>query len=221
MTTPDPDQETPPWIIPVRDPDPSVAAPSSPGLGQALGVLLLGVVAFTVAMVFGAGALVEDRDAGTAEGSVEVAGDGAEADGDPTTPPTTTTPATASTSTPVETTTTSTTSTSTTSTTSSTTTTVAATGTGSVPRLSASFDGGWVAQLTSVPQRSGVDRLEEAWDSLRGDVPDAVVAVSDDWSSLRPGYWVFVHPGPFASADQAEAFCEDVDRECLARELIG
>lgn len=230
MTTREDEHETPPWVIPVREPDPAATAPSTAGLGQAVAVLVLGVVAFAAAMVFGAGILVEDTDDGDAgtEVAADDSGDDAgsddgstrvEADGVAAGPASTTTPPTP-TSEPTELTST-TTSTSTTSTSTTTTTTPAvdADHTGSVPRLSSSFGGGWVAQLTSIPQRSGVDRLEEAWATLRADVSDAVVAVSDEWSSLRPGYWVFVHAGPFGSAQQAADFCEQVDRECIPREL--
>lgn len=235
MTTREHEDETPPWVIPVREPDPSVTAPSTAGLGQAVAVLVLGVVAFAAAMVFGAGILVEDSDGGDAGTEVAADDSGSEAGGDEhgstrveadgvVAGPTSTTAESGPTSEPDQatstTTSTSTTSTSTTTATTTTTTTAVEAGhTGSVPQLSSSFGGGWVAQLTSVPQRSGVDRLEEAWDALRTDVSDAVVAVSDEWSTLRPGYWVFVHAGPFGSSQQASDFCERVDRECIPREL--
>lgn len=228
MTTREHEHETPPWVIPVREPDPSVTAPSTAGLGQAVAVLVLGVVAFAAAMVFGAGILVEDtdgddagaevaaddsgNDAGSDDGSTRVEANEVAAGPTSTTEP-------APTSEPTEPTSTTTSTSTSTTTTTTTTTSVDAGHTGSVPQLSSSFGGGWVAQLTSVPQRSGVDRLEEAWDTLRTDVSDAVVAVSDEWSTLRPGYWVFVHAGPFGSSQQASDFCERVDRECIPREL--
>ncbi len=190
MTTREREDDTPPWVIPVREPDPSVVAPPTAGLGQAVGVLVLGVVAFTAAMVFGAGVLVEDTEDARTDTAAELADDGGsepalpdpEVNGVVSERTSTTAAATPITgpepesigaagpdASPI---------TAPTTTSSTTTTSVDATDTGSVPRLSSSFDGGWVAQLTSISQRSGVERLEQAWQALRSDVPDAVVAVS-------------------------------------------
>src|SRR5690606_30246001 len=92
------------------------------------------------------------------------------------------------------------TSTSTTTNTSTTTTTTAppATGAGSVPVVPASFRGGWVAQLSSVPASAGTSSIEAAYARIRADVPGAKAARSDEWPSMAPGYWVFVETG-FAS----------------------
>ena len=96
-------------------------------------------------------------------------------------------------------------------------------GTGSVPALSTSFRG-WLAQLTSVPYSAGTDGLAEEWQRLRGAVPGAVAARSDDWSAFRDGFWVLVDPGPFSSADDVRAFCARAGFDgdsCLPRELRG
>lgn len=97
-------------------------------------------------------------------------------------------------------------------------------GTGSVPALSTSFRG-WLAQLTSVPYDAGTDGLADEWQRIRGAVPGAVAARSDDWSAFRDGFWVLVDPGPFGSPDEVRAFCSsagfDGEGACLPRELRG
>ncbi len=91
-----------------------------------------------------------------------------------------------------------------------------------VPWLATSFPGGWVAQLSSLPTAEGEDRLRDAVATLRRTVDGAVATSTADWDTLRPGYWVLVHPGPFADAAAVEAFCADAGLgadDCLPREL--
>ena len=102
-----------------------------------------------------------------------------------------------------------------------TSTTVGQASSGSAPRLAASFSGGWVAQLSSVPASATASEVDAAWQRVNGSAPGAVVTRSDEWSSLSPGYWVILDPGPFASADEARSFCARIQRDCLPRELSG
>jgi hypothetical protein len=121
--------------------------------------------------------------------------------------------------------TTTTESTTTTASTTTTTTAAPATSGGSAPQLSSSFREGWVAQLVSVPTSAGTARVEDAWRAARSYADGAVVARSDEWPSMQPGFWVVVDPGPFTSADDVRAFCASVghaDRgDCLPRQLDG
>lgn len=226
MTTDDTD-DAPPWEIPIRDPDPRLRGSPGTGLGQAIAVLAFGVVAFTAAMVFGAGALVEDddpRDEPDPGTRTEVAAETTERDGaTPRVTAPTSTPGALAAGRPAS--TVASDATSSTTTTSTTTATAAsgaaAPGTGSVPPLPSWFTSGWVAQLSSIPTSAGTSRLETAWERVNDQVPDAVVAVSDDWATFRPGYWVLVEPGPFDSSAAVRAFCDDVDGECVPRQITG
>lgn len=218
-----------PWAIPIRDgplPDDRVRAAARDPLGPTMfGVLIVAVLAGAV--VLAAQVLGGDDDGGDDPATTEVAGEVADAsvETDSTTSTTadaaTTTTSTSSTSTS----TTSTTTTSTTSTTAPTTSTTAAPSPGSVPQLSSSFRGGWVAQLTSVPTSAGSEAVENAWSKARSYASGAVVTHSNDWRSLEPGYWVVVDAGPFESADDVRAFCASVahgeEADCLPRELSG
>lgn len=229
--------DAPPWAIPIREPSVAPAEAGEPTLVDRLGgersdvvrlaaLGLLAVAVFAATVVIGAQLLTDgggqtravdriDAEDVTGPESRRVRVDTeADAEDEPTT--TTTSSTTSSTS-----------SSTTTTTTTSTTTTrpPAPSGTGSVPTLPSSFDGGWVAQLTSVPYAAGADRLDASWETARGYAPDAVATRSDDWSSLRDGFWVLVEPGPFASADDVRAFCAAVDHagegDCIPRELDG
>ena len=92
-------------------------------------------------------------------------------------------------------------------------------------QISSSFQGGWIAQLTSVPTSAGADAVDSAWSTATAYAADAVVTRSDDWTSLEPGYWVVVDTGPFGSADDVRAFCASIGHadqsDCLARQLSG
>lgn len=218
-----------PWAIPIRE-----GSVRTPGQDR-LRPVVYGVLA--VALVFGVLALGssvlggDDTEAASDLGP-EVAGETADADADVDADDTTTTSTSTSTTAAAdETTTTSSTSTSTTapsSTVAPTTTTsptAAGRAPGSAPQLSSSFRGGWVAQLTSVPTSAGPDAAERAWSEARAYASGAVVANSDDWSSLQPGFWVVVDDGPFDSADEVQAFCASLEHasgsDCMPRELTG
>jgi cell division septation protein DedD len=217
-----------PWAIPIRD-SPIQDDRERAELGDAFRPVTLGVliVAMLAGVVVLASGVLGGGDDGDDDPSVtEVAGQTADADveSDSITSTTADDAATTTTST-TSSSTTSTTTTSTTSTTTPTTTTTAAPSPGSVTQLSSSFEGGWVAQLTSVPTSAGSDAVENAWSKARSYASGAVVTRSDDWSSMEPGYWVVVDAGPFESADEARAFCASVEHgeeaDCLPRELRG
>jgi hypothetical protein len=223
--TPPTDTRRAPWEIEIRErgsaPPSTPAGPPGPDGGRRRGaggrlvaLVVLGVACFaaTVALL---GWLTGGGDDEAAEG-----------DAPATTTPITFAPREDAPSTTAEATTTTTTSTSTTTTTTPTTTstpptTATPSGTGSVPALSPSFGGGWVAMLTSVPYSAGTGRLEAAYAEARRVVPDAVAARGEDWASLGDGYWAVVRTG-FASAAEARSFCAGVDSgrvDCAAREL--
>ena len=228
-----------PWSIPIREPGAAGAAPPErrrsggagrPDLSRTVALVLVGVAVLALVAVIGAELLTDgdggetraadvaspDESAGLDAGSVRVDGD---ATADETTTSTTASTTTTSTTAPTTTTTQAPPATTTT------TRPTVPTSTGSVPALPASFRGGWVAQLTSVPYSAGTARLEAAWEAARAYATDAVAARSDDWTSLRDGYWVLVDPGPFSSADDVRSFCAaagHADRDdCLPRELDG
>ncbi len=237
-----------PWAIPIREGGRPPVRSRDPLRPAAYGVLALALLAGLVAIgaqVLGGG------DAGTESGrDSEVAGDVVELDPGVDTPadaptsedsvtasdgdgptasaPTTTSSTPPAAATPTTTSTTSPTLTPTTAAPRSTTTPPAVTAStrpGSAPMLSSSFSGGWIAQLTSVPASAGPDAIEAAWSQARSDAPGAVVARSDDWSSLQPGYWVVVSSGPFADVDDVRTYCASIPpgarTECLARQLTG
>ncbi|MFE7270150.1 protein kinase [Streptomyces sp. NPDC057623] len=80
--------------------------------------------------------------------------------------------------------------------------------------------GRWVAQLHSEPVSAGVANRDRRLAVLRQSVPEAAVLRSDDYASLRGGYWVFYAPGPFADGRAALTFCAERDRT-TANTCIG
>lgn len=201
-----------PLSIPIREPGVTSERAARPPMdseqrrllalvGGGLALLVLAVVG---ALIIGGddGVASDAEVAGSVLDGSDVTGDAAGADDDepdPTDPPTTATTA----STVAETTTTVEATTTTTST--STTTTTAApvsSDTGDVPVLTPGQIGrGWVAQVTSVPQRSGGEALQRAYAVVEADAPSAVAIRSDDWPALRSGFWVIVIPGYDTGAD--------------------
>ncbi|MFI6283415.1 serine/threonine-protein kinase [Streptomyces sp. NPDC051018] len=85
--------------------------------------------------------------------------------------------------------------------------------------------GRWIAQLFSEPVGSGTDARDLRLARVRESVPEAVYIRSDDYASLRPGYWVIYAPGPFADGRAALAFCAERGRTsantCMGRYLSG
>lgn len=218
--TPPTDTDRAPWEIEIRDrgsQPPAPAPEGSPhrrrGASGRLAVLaLLGAACF-VATVAILGWL-------TGGGDEEPTDEAA-----PTSAPITFAPrddATTTTAAPTTTTTSTTTTAPTTTTAAPATTAVpASSGTGSVPALSSSYGGGWVAMLTSVPYSSGTARLEAAYAEVRRVAPQAVAARGEDWASLGDGYWALVRTG-FGSAAEVRSFCAGADTsrtDCSAREL--
>ncbi|MFC6132610.1 serine/threonine-protein kinase [Streptomyces spororaveus] len=82
---------------------------------------------------------------------------------------------------------------------------------------------GWIAQLYSEPESTGISTRDRRLATIRATVPEARVLRSRDYASLRPGYWVIYAPGPFADGRAAVTFCADKGRttavECIGRYL--
>ena len=83
--------------------------------------------------------------------------------------------------------------------------------------------GHWIAQLASVPFEEGRSSLDRMLASVRTAVPGAVVLVSDNYASLRPGYWVVYEAGPFRDGLTAIRYCDARGRttrnSCMGRFL--
>ncbi|GGV96803.1 hypothetical protein GCM10015535_66900 [Streptomyces gelaticus] len=83
--------------------------------------------------------------------------------------------------------------------------------------------GRWIAQLHSEPVSAGAAARAQRLAAVRRSVPEAEVLRSDDYASLRPGYWVFYAPGPFTDGRSALAFCAERGRTtanaCIGRYL--
>lgn len=83
--------------------------------------------------------------------------------------------------------------------------------------------GSWIAQLFSEPVGSGEATRDRRLAAVRKEVPEAQYVRSDDYASLRPGFWVIYAPGPFADGRAALRFCAErgrtSDNACLGRYL--
>ncbi|MEV8312995.1 protein kinase [Streptomyces sp. NPDC059900] len=83
--------------------------------------------------------------------------------------------------------------------------------------------GSWIAQLFSEPVGSGTDDRDRRLAAVREDVPEARYLRSDDYASLRPGFWVIYAPGPFEDGRAALRFCAErgrtTDKDCAGRYL--
>lgn len=83
--------------------------------------------------------------------------------------------------------------------------------------------GSWIAQLFSEPVGTGAAARDRRLAAVRKDVPQAEYLRSDDYASLRPGFWVIYAPGPFADGRAALRFCAEHGRtsgnECVGRYL--
>jgi len=83
--------------------------------------------------------------------------------------------------------------------------------------------GTWIAQIFSEPVSSGTAARDKRLAAVRAEVPEARMLRSDDFASLRPGYWVIYAPGPFADGHAAVRFCADRGRTdsntCMGRYL--
>ncbi len=81
---------------------------------------------------------------------------------------------------------------------------------------------GWIAQVSSVPSSAGGAALARSYETVRRDVPDALIVRGSEWASLRDGFWVIFHPGHDDAASAVEA-CEGWGFEgrddCFARYL--
>ncbi|MEU3177726.1 serine/threonine-protein kinase [Streptomyces albidoflavus] len=83
--------------------------------------------------------------------------------------------------------------------------------------------GSWIAQLFSEPVSTGTATRDRRLAAVRAEVPEARYLRSDQYASLRPGYWVFYVPGPFDDGRAALRFCAGKGRtggnECVGRYL--
>ncbi|MFI1399134.1 serine/threonine-protein kinase [Streptomyces sp. NPDC020681] len=83
--------------------------------------------------------------------------------------------------------------------------------------------GRWIAQLFSEPVDSGTGVREQRLDKIRQSIPQAVLLRTDDYASLRPGFWVIYAPGPFADGRAVLNFCAQHGRTspntCIGRYL--
>ncbi|MBA2805949.1 serine/threonine protein kinase [Streptomyces sp. KM273126] len=93
----------------------------------------------------------------------------------------------------------------------------------SEPPPSAPDAGRWIAQLHSEPVGSGTAARDQRLATIRESVPEALFVRSDDYASLRPGYWVIYAPGPFTDGRAALTFCAERGRttanSCIGRYL--
>ncbi|WP_406195897.1 serine/threonine protein kinase [Streptomyces sp. NBC_01017] len=91
------------------------------------------------------------------------------------------------------------------------------------PTPPATTDGRWIAQLHSEPVGAGTAARDKRLATVRRSVPEAAVLRSDEYASLRPGYWVIYAPGPFADGRAALTFCAERGRTsvstCMGRYL--
>jgi serine/threonine protein kinase len=102
-----------------------------------------------------------------------------------------------------------------------------AAGTRSAPASSASTtapaNGTWIAQLGSVPVSAGSSALQSELAQVWQQIPGAQYLVSDDYASLRPGYWMIYYDGSFANGTEAVAYCAAHGRttrnQCIGRFL--
>ncbi|MFG2022649.1 serine/threonine-protein kinase [Streptomyces sp. NPDC048825] len=83
--------------------------------------------------------------------------------------------------------------------------------------------GRWIAQLYSEPVSAGTAARDQRLARIRQSVPEAVYVRSDNFASLRPGFWVIYAPGPFPDGRAALTFCRERGRTtattCLGRYL--
>jgi hypothetical protein len=75
------------------------------------------------------------------------------------------------------------------------------------PVAGAEVAGRWIMALASFEEPERADRFAA---DVEG-VPDARVLVSDDWASLRPGFWV-VYDGPFETGAEVLERCRELGR---------
>ncbi|NGO70615.1 serine/threonine-protein kinase [Streptomyces boncukensis] len=79
----------------------------------------------------------------------------------------------------------------------------------------------WVAQLGSVSKAKGTAARDAMHTSLNAKVGGVRWVDSGDYGSLRSGYWMFYHPGPFDSGTAAADWCTDQgladSNQCLGR----
>jgi hypothetical protein len=85
--------------------------------------------------------------------------------------------------------------------------------------------GDWIVQLESVSTSAGQGSLDRLLAENRAVVPEAQVLLSDDFASMKPGFWVVYAPGPFSTGMDAISFCDayglGMPDDCLGRLLTS
>ncbi|WP_229922965.1 serine/threonine-protein kinase [Streptomyces griseocarneus] len=81
----------------------------------------------------------------------------------------------------------------------------------------------WIAQLASVKVSDGTQSRDRELAAVQRRIPTARTLRSDDFASLRPGYWVVYAPGAFPDGRSALSFCaaagRTADDQCIGRYL--
>ncbi|MFM9367357.1 serine/threonine-protein kinase [Streptomyces sp. Da 82-17] len=83
--------------------------------------------------------------------------------------------------------------------------------------------GVWIAQLHSEPVSAGTAARDKRLATIRKNAPGARFLRSDNYASLKPGWWVIYVPGPFADGRAALRHCATLGRTtpdtCVGRYL--
>jgi eukaryotic-like serine/threonine-protein kinase len=81
----------------------------------------------------------------------------------------------------------------------------------------------WIAQLQSIPTSASDATVRKAYRALDRNISGVRLLRSDDFESLRAGYWVIYYPGEFADGQAAVDFCRQHGRDtrdlCVGRYL--
>lgn len=84
--------------------------------------------------------------------------------------------------------------------------------------------GTWIAQLESVAYADGEAVLDRVLSNVQATVPSASVLQSDDYPTMRPGYWVVYDAGSYSSGMDILNFCESrgiqMPDHCIGRLLL-
>jgi hypothetical protein len=85
------------------------------------------------------------------------------------------------------------------------------------------FANGWISKLDVIPFSSGPEVRDQHLTSVRAQVPEAEVLISDQFASIGDGYWVIYVPQRFPNGVEAVDYCRARGRtiamECAGRFL--